>query len=233
MMSRFIFYNIGPGRPRDEVHEEIRNFARPIQVRPGKWVKPRWICLVEAVGYGDLPNLSAYHKIRDTSRDSRANVAVYVLKSMRDVNHRWVDLDFTWPRVESGGTHPPRSFPRISDGRLRGAVYHAPDPRAKNVEEGHTEGVRAIVREFRRAEGNPLFIPGDWNTGPRDEVNGAARVAIELGGRVVGGPPVDHAVTRGLRDITFDYRTHWRGRRLGTDHRSGALLIDARIPRKP
>lgn len=223
-MARFIFYNVGPSRPRDEVYAEIRNFSQ----RTGLLrIKPRWICFVEA-SYGDLPDLPGYHKIRDRSKASRANVAVYVRKSRRrQFNHRWVDLDFTWPRIEHRGIHPPRSFPRISDGPLRGAVYHAPDPRAKDVEVGHSEGARAIVQELRRAEGNPLFIPADWNTSANDGVNGAAKVARELGGLVVGGPSVDHAVVRRLRGVRARYRTTWRGRKLGTDHKSGALIVDA------
>lgn len=231
-MARFVFYNLGPGRPVPEVYAEIRNFALPMK-RGKVWVIPREIWLVEAIGYGSLPHLPDYEQIRDISRPSRANIAGYILKRPgRKISHRWIDLDFTWPRTEHDGMHPPRSILKFRDGQLRGAVYHAPDPRAKDVEVGHTEGADAVVRTLSGFSGKPLLAVADWNTNIHDDVNGAASVARRLGGRVVGGPPVDHAVVRGLKDVDARYTSTWRGRHLGTDHHSGAFVIDAKVPSK-
>lgn len=125
-----VFYNIGPvgenHRGPDDLERELHGF-----LRSGALL----IFLCETVRWGPLPGLPGMDKIRDTSTESRANVAAYVSRTLRfePGSETWYDRKIEWERTEhdaadeSTDNHPARSDLKFyADGHLWGGAHQPP-----------------------------------------------------------------------------------------------------------
>lgn len=212
----FAFYNLAPpGDPnRGSVRVALESNAI-VNNDPTDLFRrrPKVFGVCEAIGRS-LPSLDRYDLLRDTSRASRANLAVYVLDHLDHGRAEWIDLKETWPRTEHPGTHPPRSLlvVRVEDWTV--CVSHAP-PTAPGAGPARAEWVKA-ARAFMAGPG-PRLLLSDPNALP-----------VDVAGVEHGGTPIEHAHVRGARLVSWSTPAEINGVRMLSDHKK-ALLGLARL----
>lgn len=216
-------YNLGAGRRLFRVVAEV--LAILLRLRP------RSLVLLEAIGYRLPRRVPGYQLVRDVSRPGRANIAVYVRKGLLQ-HRRWVDLQLTWDRTETDGTHPARSILRL---RLNDEILlaaHAP-PKTREGEGSsvparreHADVLVALLRETNL----PVLLLCDPNAAPTEPV-GTAVIAHRIGGTYVDGiGNIEGVVARRL-EVTAKFVRTVGGVRLGSDH-GHALVVNSRKKEK-
>lgn len=190
-----VFYNLDNNRDPAQVAKEIRGILD---------TGPALLGLCEAVGY-DLPNRDGYHKVRDRSTKSRANVAAYVRTSMFGGGVKWHDLTETWSRTNAGasGKHEARSFPTFKLGTMQAIVHHQPPQQCDNAQAAQQEGIDALAKVMKPGQDandhqrhRPRVVVADFNRRKGESGPGPTPLANQISGRVVGGK-IDAAVCRG------------------------------------
>lgn len=182
-------YNVGPfgenGRGGGDLARELVGF-----VRSGRKV----IALVETIGWGDLPTLKEFWCVRDASTEGRANLSVYVAKTLAfdpDTDARWHPRTVTWLRTEGphGGTpqagaHPAREDLELTIGGGQWGVWHQPprgirDPKPPHewiTDRAQQEGVDLWSRRMAP------WLRDDWSARtPESQKAARGRLRVLLG----------------------------------------------------
>jgi len=217
----FAFENLGPrARPKQTRLElgALANNVNPDERRP----RPKGIGLCETIHH-DLTDLWHYGlPIRDRTRLSRANLALYVLDRLDLGRIRWHDLAEQWPRTEHPGIHEPRSILDVEVEDWRIIVAHAP-PVAIGTGPARREWLDAMVELLSGP--TPVLALTDPNGLGAELVRRLAKPS--KGTVVTGGTPVEavHGVGIVLDSVHAPGRVN--GVPMLTDHRR-ALLGRAR-----
>lgn len=212
----FRFYNLAPvgerGRNDAElVRRELRALAN-LNPRTGRRLRglrrPKVIGVCEAVGR-DLPRLLGYRLIRDRSRPSRGNLALYVVWWLPVTSVRWVDLELDWWRPKSpNAKHPGRSILVV---RLVGfwtvIVGHAPQAPAARFPSHVNRTLAAARLEWTRAMAGLMESRGPVTA--LTDPNALGARLVRLVARKIsesvsqGGTPVEsvHALKAILREV--------------------------------
>jgi len=205
--------NRGPGQVRRELGA-LANNVNPDSRRPD----PKAIGLCEALDHR-LPDLWRYGQpIRDVSRRSRENLALYVLARLDRGRVRWHDLAETWPRSNRPGTHEPRSILDVEVEDWRILVSHAP-PVSVGTGPARREWLDAMVDVMRGP--TPVLALTDPN-GLGDEL--IRRLGVKAVG---GGTHIEAAHGRGIILTAVHASGRVNGVPMLTDHKR-ALLGAAR-----
>lgn len=124
-------YNVGPigeaGRRPDDLERECNGILR---TKP----EPVVIVLIETCGWGSLFALPGMVKIRDTKTEGRANITMYISKSLGVETISWHARDIEWERTEhdardeSTDNHWAREDLKVYDGKgnMWGGAHQPP-----------------------------------------------------------------------------------------------------------
>lgn len=188
---QFAFYNLAPaGDPNRGPAFVTRESEAIVNNRPRNPLRrrPKVYGVVEAIGRR-LPELKRYHLIRDTSRPSRANVALYVRKGLKFGSVRWIDHEIPWPRVLHSGQHEPRSTLVVTVEGWTIVVAHAPQVGAA-MKAARDEWLTIEARLLAAANHDwPVLLLSDSNALWDELLN-------RNEGTAMGGTPIESAHTR-------------------------------------
>lgn len=237
------FYNVGPigenGRGPGVLETELKALA-------GTGAKVIGAC--ETIGWGDLPDLRNYDKIRSRKKDGRANVAAWIHQSLdfRPQDVRWHDLETQWQRTEHPGMHAARSFLEVVIDGGQWFFGHQPPRGIKDIhgnwatDEAQQEGVNLLARRMqpenrdgwaartqaskKKALNRLRLVLWDPNRDPHAPVvePGPNQLAHRIGGWAAG-TPIEGGVIRGGQFTKPRKQAVVTGVHLGSDHH-GAFL---------
>lgn len=232
----FVLYNLRVGRSKERVVREILAILTSHV--------PAILILVEAIGYGDLPDYPGYERIQDRSRPSRANVVIYARTGLVKW-FRWHDMTKGWPRTEHPGTHEPRSWLELRLVGILGAQVlagHNP-PKGEGMEDARWESINAVTllmapwkrkgwrnraKVWRHAARlRPRAAFADWNNHPGESGPGQHLLSLRINGEVHGAT-IDAAVTRRADAEDPDTFKTAGKTALKTDHPWGAFKVRLR-----
>jgi hypothetical protein len=232
-----VFYNVGPfgenGRRDNILRAELHAIAS---------TGPKVIGLCETVGWGSLPNLVGYRKVRNRETAGRSNIAAYVRADLDfgdgdDV--RWHDLNVTWARTEHPGQHDPRSLLELNIEGDQWLIGHHP-PITRNNDTGPARDEHLDLLARRMA---PWTRP-DWDERTADDkANARKRLRVllwdpngagqQLATRIGGwseGSSIEGGVVRGGHFVKARKQGSVGGVRMGSDHHGAflATVVDDR-----
>lgn len=218
-----LFYNLDNNRDPQQVVKEVKALLRmdkPVDDRPVL------LGMCEATGY-DLPDLKGFHKVRDRSTKSRANIAAYVRNDVWAGGLKWVDLSHTWSRTNPGasGQHEPRSYPVFKLGQMQALVHHQAPKQCDNAQAAQQEGIDSLVATMKpAADANQhqtdraRICVADMNKRKGDPAPGPDQLAKQIGG-TNSAPKIDTVVWRGQGKVTdVAYPSKVNGVKLKSDH---------------
>jgi hypothetical protein len=175
----------------------------------------------EAIGKGTLPNApKGMVKIRDTSREGRANLFAYVRTDDEDFEWKWTDCTKEFPRNQGPGMHWARSILQFPLGKRQIVVAHKP-PMWKGAGDArweHDQKLKQIMNPKPNMKRQRLLF---WDS---NGMHGANALADRVKGRVVGDR-IDNAIVRNLNNVAHDYKNGVEGHAFHTDHPWGALWL--------
>lgn len=137
------------------------------------------------------------YRLRQYQGEESRGIAVLVREDVRILHRRAIQMSERWTGPKAGLPHPPRTFPSLrlgkNDDELRTLWAHLP---TFNNPKAQTESLTAIEKWLA----NPGVVLGDWNR----EEHQLAVLAAATGAQVLspGRTKVDHAVAKGVRDVT-------------------------------
>jgi hypothetical protein len=228
------FYNVRVGRDPAQVERELRAILTT-------W-KPGVLGLCETTGYS-LPGVDGWVKIRDTSKESRANIAAYVKAHLDLTDIQWHDLKETWTKTAQGahGQHAPRSILEFGAGPLQVLVAHQPPKGTDNTQDAQAEGISKLEARMApwtrdgwddrddddqaAAKSKTRLVLWDANRWPGESGPGPDQLAGKIGGGVVG-QKIDGSVKRKATTSGVCYQDEAGGVALKTDHEWGAFRCD-------
>jgi hypothetical protein len=171
----FRAYNFGPAGDKGRTPKVLAREQRAllnIEPRDRRQATVKVDAGVEAIGWGDLPDMPGYQLIRDRSTEPRANLCLYLPNALEVEDVTWLRHHRVWRQTRDGAgpndMHPPRRSLRVrvkGDDRKRARVYvvHAP-PVTKHGDTGpaRAEWVTILADDIAAAD-VPCIVPGDPN----------------------------------------------------------------------